>query len=66
MKMKLVNTVTGKEYGNILTNRILEVWEAAELLNVDLEAMFEAYWNGNGDDPGDLELFLVEDDHENN
>lgn len=40
MKVKLVNTVTGKEYGNILTNRILEVWEAAELLNVDLEAMF--------------------------
>lgn len=66
MKVKLVNTVTGKKYGNILTNRILEVWEAAELLNVDLEAMFEAYWNGNGDDPGDLGLFLVEDDHENN
>ena len=66
MKVKLVNTVTGKEYGNILTNRILEVWEAAELLNVDLEAMFEAYWNGHGDDPGDLGLFLVEDDQENN
>lgn len=66
MKLKLVNTVTGKNYGSILTDRILEVWEAAELLNVDLEAMFEAYWNGNGDDPGDLGLFLVEDDHENN
>lgn len=65
MKVKLVNTVTGKEYGNILTNRNLEVREAAELLNVDLEAMFEAYWNG-GDDPGDLGLLIVEDDHENN
>ena len=66
MKMKLVNTVTGKSYGNILTNRRLEVREAAELLNIDLEEMFEAYWNGNGDDPGDLGLFLVEADHENN
>lgn len=66
MKVKLVNTVTGKEHGNILTNRNLEVREAAELLNVDLEEMFKAYWNGNGDNPNDLELFLVEDDHENN
>lgn len=66
MKVKLVNTVTGKEYGNILTNRNLEVREAAELLNVDIAEMFEAYWNGNGDDPDDLELFPVEADHENN
>lgn len=66
MKMKLVNTVTGKEYGNILTNRNLEIREAAELLNVDIAEMFEAYWNGNGDDPGDLGLLFVEDEHENN
>lgn len=57
MKMKLVNTHTGFNLGEILTNHRMTVEEAAEILGVELMNTYEDYAAGNGENINELELF---------
>lgn len=57
MKIKLVNTHTGFNLGEILANHRMTVEEAAEILGVELMNTYEDYAAGNGENINELELF---------